>query len=215
MNWNKWRLKIKTDSLTEIITDAPEVETWSFVTLQPQRSVGHFSLFPLWPLTSTLQDEAQVLRSRAVLWLTDWLTDSSLCPTGSTPPPSLGANTRSSEEFWGNLCTVSRLIELAASCRQCVHCEAAQCWASCVQRPPHHNPPTPPTTASNHWLFILFQSVIGLRLHHWTIINPLREGAPPGGESPTGQGGGVIYDHWLSVLTSGQSCESSSHINTF
>ena len=44
----------------------------------------------------------------------------------SAPPPppsrSLGANTRSSEEFWGNLCTVSRLIELAASCRQCVHC---------------------------------------------------------------------------------------------
>ena len=81
----------------------------------------------LWPLTSTRSTTLRSGGPGSVLGL----TGSSLCATGywacsvrpiPPPPRSLGANTRSSEEFWGNLCTVSRLIELAASCRQCVHC---------------------------------------------------------------------------------------------
>lgn len=118
-------------------------------------------------------DPAQVQWSR-VRPLTDWLVIvcDRLLSVLSIHSHTVGANTRSSEEFWGNLCTVSWLIELDASCQQCVHCGCCTMLGFMRLRaqggilPPQQGHP-------DHWLFILFQSVICLRLHHWTwkIIN--------------------------------------------
>lgn len=110
-----------------------------------------------------------------------WLTDSSLCAPGywarSVRPPTL---TPSSEEFWGNLCTVSWLIELATSCRQCVHCGCRTMLGFMVQTPPPTTTPHPQQRHDDHGLFIVFQSATRLRLHHWTIINQLNRTGPGG-----------------------------------
>lgn len=72
-------------------------------------------------------------------------------------PPTLEANTGSSEEFWGNLCTVSRLIELDAWCRQCDHCKGCTMLGFIVQssgrntaHPPTQTPSHPDTHSVTH-----------------------------------------------------------------
>lgn len=69
-------------------------------------------------LTPALLDRAQVCVSSE----RRLIVCSRLLSTFSAHWHTVGANSGSSEEFWGNLCTVSRLIELDASRRQCAHC---------------------------------------------------------------------------------------------
>lgn len=128
-----------------------------------------------------------------------WLTDSSLCAPGywarSVRPPTL---TPSSEEFWGNLCTVSWLIELATSCRQCVHCGCRTMLGFMVQTPP----PPPHPTPNNAMTTMASLSCSSQRPASGSITGPsLTSWIGPDLGGQVTYRAGLIHGYYYSMLT--------------